>query len=410
MKQPIKILIPNITSARNIGDVAMVEVLMKLILSTYPQAQIRLQSSEPHTHSYTSVTSIKPSLYYWAVFEDRRVFIRVRRLSRLLLLVIGAYFKIPAIIKLASFKSQSLSDLVQDFTEADIIIFVGGGYLRSKKGISQSLNLLMNLLPFGFAHVTRARKIIAPISIGPFGSGWHKWFTAQVIKKFDLVAVRERYSFNAMKPYRINNLIRTSDHALLVKSTRMRKAKSTPVIGFTIRQWLKGDDQAKLENAYATALALVSQSTSSRIQPIIQVDAPKFGEGDGEVTARVVKHLKKLNAAVLPITQIKSVSHAKTVYGQLDLLVGMRMHSNILAAVQGVPFVAVSYEYKTEGIARDLQLGSVCIRCEDVNSANLQKLVKKAFAQRGELAKQMNDALSKIQSRDSLHWQRILQA
>lgn len=410
MKQVIKILIPNITSARNIGDVAMLEVLMKLILSTYPQAEIRLQSSEPHTHSYTTVASIKPSLYYWAVFEDRRLLKRVKRLSRLLILVIGAYFNIPSIVKLATFKSQSLSDLVQDFTEADIIIFVGGGYLRSKIGVSQSLNLLMNLLPFGFAHFTHAKKVIAPISIGPFGSGWHKWFTAQVIKKFDIVAVRERFSFNAMKPYEINNLLRTSDHALLVEPNRMSKVKSIPVIGFTIRQWLKGDDQTKLENAYATALALVSQSTSSKIQPIIQVDAPHFGEGDAEVTARVIAQLKKLNAGVLPIIKIKSVSHAKKVYGQLDLLVGMRMHSNILAAVQGVPFVAVSYEYKTEGIARDLQLGSVCIRCEEVNSNNLQKLVKKAFAQRGQLAKHMNDALLEIQSRDSLLWQRILQS
>jgi colanic acid/amylovoran biosynthesis protein len=124
----------------------------------------------------------------------------------------------------------------------------------------------------------------------------------------------------------------------------------------------------------------------------------------------VIAQLKKLNAGVLPIIKIKSVSHAKKVYGQLDLLVGMRMHSNILAAVQGVPFVAVSYEYKTEGIARDLQLGSVCIRCEEVNSNNLQKLVKKAFAQRGQLAKHMNDALLEIQSRDSLLWQRILQS
>lgn len=410
MNKPIRFLIPNVTSAKNIGDVAMLEVLMDLIRSAHPEAEIFLQSSEPQTHTYPTVKSIRPSLYYWAVFEHDQLLTRFFRVLRLCILVVGVYVHAPQLIKLATFKSNELAKLVQDFTRADVIVFVGGGYLRSKKGLSQSLNALMNLLPFGLAHYSRAKKIVAPISIGPFAQNWQKWLTAQVMKNFDVVAVRERYSFATIEPSGIKNLIRKSDHALLVKSNRKINKKSNPVIGFTIRQWMKDQDQAKLEDAYAIALATHAKKTASKIQPIVQVDAPKFGEGDGQVTERVVKLLQKLDAPVLPTIQVKSVSHAKAVYGQLDLLVGMRMHSNILAAVQGVPFVAVSYEYKTEGIARDLQLGSVCIRCEDVTTTKMQNLLKKAFIHKNRLAKQMNKSLLAIQKKDSLQWQRILQS
>ena len=329
---------------------------------------------------------------------------------RLCLLVMGVYFHAPRLIQLATYNSNELAKLVQDFSRADVIVFVGGGYLRSKKGLSQSLNVLMNLLPFGLAHYSRAKKIVAPISIGPFAQNWQKWLTARIIKKFDVVAVRERYSFATIKPYNLRHVIRTSDHALLVKPKRIQNKKSQSIIGFTIRQWLKGEEQIKLEHAYATALATLANKTLSIIQPIIQVDAPKFGEGDAEVTKRVVRILHTLRAPVLPTIHVKSVTHAKAVYGQLDLLVGMRMHSNILAAVQGVPFVAVSYEYKTEGIARDLELGSVCIRCEEVTPNKLLNLLKKAFTHKEQLAKQMNESLLKIQKKDSLQWQRIFQS
>ena len=83
---------------------------------------------------------------------------------------------------------------------ADLVVFPGGGYLRSKKGITQSLNLLMYLAIFYFAKLGRAKLLVAPISFGPFAYKWHERISAHVLKKSDVIMVREKISFEMINP------------------------------------------------------------------------------------------------------------------------------------------------------------------------------------------------------------------
>ncbi len=410
MKKSPLFLIPNVTSAKNVGDAAMLEVLMGLMREAHPDCEIRLHSSEPHTHSYPQATSIQPTLYYWAVFENAHLLTRCRRMLRLSMVVIGLYCHLPLLVKLATFRSKTLKKLVQDFVQADMIVFVGGGYLRSKNGFSQSLNVLMNLYAFALANCVEGKKIVAPISIGPFAHAWHKRITARILRPMDVVAVREGISYAAMQTQGIPNLIRSCDHALLVPPHTNNKAHSVSpaCIGFTIRDWLKPREQANLENAYVQALATIAQESGARIMPIVQVDAPHFGEGDAAVTRRIVAGLKELGIQPLPIARAQNVNHAKKVYGRLDLLLGMRMHSNILAAIQGVPFVAVSYEYKTEGIARDLGLHQFCLPCNQVTPQKLLEKVNQAYTNRISAAEGMQQKLDQLKKRETKRWLELL--
>lgn len=395
--------IPNATSARNIGDAAMLESLVKLIKKTNSSAMIRIQSSEPSTYSAGIGHSLKPTLYYWAVFESKSWITRLYRLYLLFSAYMGLRYSLPFLV------SQKLRILLEDYAKADTIIFVGGGYIRSKKGLTQSLNVIMHLFPFVLARCFPARRIVAPISIGPFAYRWQAHLAAYCLQDCDCLAVRERYSYEMIKPYQPAQLVLSYDHALLIRRISKQNAQTKKIkIGFTIRPWLDSKAQTKLEEAYVSALVWLSKEKRIVIQPIIQVDAPQFGEGDREVTNRVVYRLIQEGLTVLAPINIKSVSHARRVYAKLSLLLGMRMHSNILAATQGVPFVAISYEYKTQGIAYDLGLEDYCIPCTDVDAVRLFSLLHRAVQNRNRLKRLINKQLLKIQAKEETQWLKLL--
>ncbi len=415
MNVPKHYLLPNITSAANVGDEAMLEVVMGLIREEHEDAAITIHGFEPETHADLDVHANRPSLYYWAVFEDERAIVRAARLVLMVLGCLAVWLSVTPLLQLLKWISPALTSILDDYQKADVIVFVGGGYLRSKKGVSQSLNFLLHLVPFALSTTTAAKTVVAPISVGPFGYQWQARLTAWVFKKLDVVTVRERFSHKVLAEAGLEGHVLATDHALLMTPLKVHsgpgsKQSRPPVIGFTIRNWLDADTQSQLERSYALALAAVSKETGATIQPIIQVSAPRFGEDDGAATARVVKLLHSMSVKVEETVQIQGVSHGKAVYGKLTALVGMRMHSNIFAGTQFVPFVPISYEYKTEGISEDFELDAYCIRSEDVTAEKLTTNLSAVFTNSQTLSKNIARTLARIQKREHARWQKVFRS
>lgn len=59
------------------------------------------------------------------------------------------------------------------------------------------------------------------------------------------------------------------------------------------------------------------------------------------------------------------------VYSLGDIVIGSRLHSTILSAAAGIPFVAVSFEEKTSSFAQRLGLGDLAIHADDLNYDSL---------------------------------------
>lgn len=411
MKKSLTFLIPNVTSAANIGDEAMLEVLMSLIKSVHPSAAIFVHSSEPHTHLQKEITAARPTLYYWAVFTAPNVVARVYRMFLVVLLLFALLTKSKTLVDLVCKASPVLKAVVADYAAAEVIVFVGGGYLRSNSGFTQDLNLLMLLLPFALATFFSGKKIVAPISIGPFAHSWHARIVGLVLQKFEYVAVREKFSYALMEKVLPHNLHLASDHALLLSRLSEKKHKTTveqPVVGFTIRNWLDAKKQVGLEAAYTTAFVAVHKKTPIRVQPIVQVNAPGFGEDDASATARVAAELTKQGCTVLPTVTVQNVEHGKQVYGELSVLVGMRMHSNIFAGTQGTPFVPVSYEYKTEGISEDFGVAELCLRSADLTAQQLERNLLKVLTNTKEITRTMADRVAAITKYETTRWKKLL--
>lgn len=399
------ILIPNVTSNANLGDAAMLEVLVGMIETLYPKAKIVIHASQPETHVASKKIAVRSTMYHWAVFDTRTLWVRVWRMLAVVVLLIGLRWRLKPVERFIRSRVWILDQIVADFDKAQLVVMVGGGYLHTKPGISQSLNLMMQLVPMQLGRWLSKRVITAPIGFGPFAYHWQARMTASVLNQLDVVAIREKYSWKAIAPWRTSRMVRSCDHALLLSQDQTAVLEHRPpVVGFTIREWLTGEKQAELEKAFVEGLAMVASSTKVKFHPIIQVDAPRYGEGDMSVTERVIEGLNDRGCVTLPMVKIKNVAHAKEVYGGLTLLVGMRMHSNIIAATQGVPFVAIAYEYKTQGIASDLGLEDYSMVCERMTGDTLFAQVHLMLERIDEVKKLMLNHLARIQKTEISLW------
>lgn len=395
------IFLPNVTTPRNLGDAAMFRTALALLRQAHPHAQIVIGSGDPHLHSDRNLER-QLSLFDWMVNDRPDAVSRLLRLGWVCVYYASYVANLPWLRQY-----KALSALLTAYERADLIVYVGCGFLRSRPGWKQTVNLFLILFMFRFATVMHKRIVVCPISFGPFAHRWQARWVAGVLKQAAVVAAREEISYAALRRVGLENVVLSCDHALLLPQSK-KENRSRRRVGFTIRPWLPPDQQDKLESAYAQALKTLQDTAGVSLVPIVQVQAPHAQQEDDLVAlSRVVSTLRGMSATVTEPVLLRDLSHAESVYGSLDLVLGMRMHSNIIAASQHVPFVAVAYEYKTQGIAATLGMERFAIPCEDVTAAKLTQLLTNAYAQRNRLKQNLKTRLAQLERTETARWVKV---
>ena len=78
--------------------------------------------------------------------------------------------------------------------------------------------------------------------------------------------------------------------------------------------------------------------------------------------------------------------------GNFDLVLGMRLHSLIMAAVSGVPLVGLSYDHKIDRLLR--QIGQVALfSTNNLDAQRLAEMLTWTDQNRGDLLKEMDSRL-----------------
>gem|GEM_PF-4391597 len=362
------------------GDEAIMFGLLKLIRDALPSSNVTIQTYDPDLYNNPEAAKISYAIYGWTVFENKNFFIRFFRISQLFIL----YWSIK--LRLPFFRKNKLASIVDEYRKADMIIFAGGGYLRTRAGLTQLLNLIMQLSMFWFANLFDKPRIVAPISFGPFHSKWHGKLAARALKKMNIVFAREEKSGQYMNEEGVNAEV-VPDMAFFLPEAQpdLNKGK---ILGITMIELL-GRRQAIFEKNYIVALGKFAITHGYKIQPLIHVDAAKYGISDVPATQRIIKSLEDLGVETLPIINTRSIKELMSHYSKLDIFLGMRMHSDIIAATQLIPFVAIAYEHKTEGVCKALGLSDFCIGVDEVDTETLLKLLNNLVKDKAQIKEKL---------------------
>ncbi|MFM8320774.1 MAG: polysaccharide pyruvyl transferase family protein [Chloroflexota bacterium] len=358
----MKIALIHIHSYHNSGDAALTESAVKNLLENFPGCQLTLLINDPQ--SYTGGQPYVPSLLHWIKRPGGSKPLRFAwlLLTGFLAAVGKRFFGKP--IDLPG--SPELKAALAALMEADLVVGTPGGYLYSYAS-GRALQIL--LITFMIALAAGRPVYLLPQSYGPFRTRLERWMTGFVLQHARLVMVREPASIPHLAacglPAQASILL--PDMAFAFQSAPDSQAagmlhqwlpkRMQPLLGVTVINW--GDQfqgfhkQAEYEQAVAAGIrSFIQVHPTTQVLFLPQCCGPSEHEDD-RIPARRIAGI--LNAYQQQVTLVETPLAAvllSAVFGQMDLFLGTRMHSNIFALSHRVPVVAIGYLHKSRGIAQ----------------------------------------------------------
>lgn len=385
----MNIVISHAYSNANKGDAALLSVLIQDVKRQFKGAHITvltLENVKPGTRF--EGTTLHPSFMYFALNTHKNRIAKLLYATYIVLTTLG--WAITArLFKTSPSLSKNLQQIATIYAEADLIIPVGGGYLRSNQSLVTTINLGLMLHPLLLARILQKPTMLYTQSVGPFKWAIDRVMAGFILRKVNLIILREEKSRKLLQSMGITqNVVRSVDSGFLLESkgkaglrTKFALKKDTLLVGVTVRKWLDADRQAKYEACIARLLDYAVTTYKAEVVLIPQV-TEEFNKDDDRKASQDVYNLMEQKSHAHVIVDGGNHYTTKAMYDDLDIIVGTRFHSVIFSLTSHVPALAVEYEHKTSGIMEDLGLGKWVVKMEDVEDELIQHKFDALIAER----------------------------
>ncbi|MDO4920482.1 MAG: polysaccharide pyruvyl transferase CsaB [Phascolarctobacterium sp.] len=283
------------------------------------------------------------------------------------------------------------------------LLLSGGGSLLQDVTSKRSLLYYLSILALGL--LLGKRVMLFAQGIGPIHSRLLRKLTQAVCSRVDLITVRDQDSLYELRRIGIpaEKVQLTADAVLTLppegpeQGKRLLQEFKVPqdkmLLAISVRKW-QDDDRYLLE------LAKAADSLSEEFGAHV-VLLPLQYPVDVEACTRLQHFMvHKDNSTVL--TADCDTEQFLSLMGNFDLLIGMRLHALIFAAVMELPFAAVSYDPKIDGFVKDIN-GLTAGRVESLQAAQVVAAAKQALS-RG----YCGDTLQKLRAKAMLNAKQAL--
>lgn len=291
---------------------------------------------------------------------------------------------------------RRVRDVVRAIERADVAIGMPGGYLLAPA--FTNVWWLYHVATLALVKMLGRPLVLYPCSLGPF-PGLHRAFARRLLPSCDLVMVRERISERLALGLGVarEKLRLVPDSAFMFEDDgraaaelapvcRRLNARARPWIGVSVRHhhFPGAADPAAAYRRYLQAVAravdraVVDHGATAVFVP--QVLGGGGAGGDLDASRAVLAEMAHPERALL-LEDDLSPQALLALYGGFELMIGTRMHANILAMGAGTPTVAIAYGHKTTGIMELLGLADHVLPIEEV-AERLDGMVGALWAER----------------------------
>lgn len=243
-------------------------------------------------------------------------------------------------------------------------ILGGGDLLRDSVNSSIALKWLR---PLQQAIQLRRRTLVLGISVGEIWREETKALIPQVLDQVDLLTVRDADSKTKLEKLGVRNTIHViSDLALQllpeICSQPIRPADRPIQIGISIRP-VNGRGRStdlsgypKFQQEMAAIADFLAEHYGATIH-FLPFQALKYGyhpSNDDYIATLNLLRYSRYSAQFVVHRYFDSLQNLNQLISTLDLVIGMRLHSLILAAGLGVPVIAAEYDPKVRGFMGEI--------------------------------------------------------
>ncbi len=303
-----KIVISGYYGFNNAGDEAMLYAILRSLRALYPKADVTVVSGRPEETAAT--------------------------------------FGVRAIPRFGGFS------ILKSLIASDLLIS-GGGSLLQDVTSSRSLLYYLSIIAAG---VLLGKKVfLYGQGIGPLHRKWVCRLLALVLSHVDAITVRDGKSADFLQRLGVRAPVyTTADSVLSLPKVSTERGKEIlrnagvpegkRIIGISVRSWL---GEGKWISAFRDYVARISKEPNIAIVfiPMQYPEDKKVGEKICEGISR--EHIYFLDGSF-------EAPELMSIIGSLDVLVGMRLHALIFAALMHVPLVGISYDPKIDNFLSDI--------------------------------------------------------
>ena len=282
----------------------------------------------------------------------------------------------------------------------DLFISGGGGLLQdvtSEKSIRYYLGLIYIAARLG------KKIMVYGQGIGPITKKANRALTRAILNRVNVITVRDQQSMEDLKSMGVNRppMYMTSDPVVTLKPPgssrgmevleKLGVQKDRPVVGFSVRDW-KGAEGFN---------EIMARTADSLIEELgFQVVFIPFHYGEDNRCIMKIKSIMRNHA--YSVDGRLTPGEVLDLMGRMDLMVGVRLHSLIFSAIQGVPLVGISYDPKIDGFLSRLGMKAVG-SVSDVDLGDLLVEIQRVWADREKVRQQILARMKEMQQQAKLN-------
>lgn len=240
--------------------------------------------------------------------------------------------------------------IIKALKQTDLLLSGGGSLLQdvtSKKSLLYYLTIIATAKHFG------KKVMFFAQGIGPIRNKFMRFLTKWVCRKADLITVRDEESKSELARLGIKEeqVLVTADAVLSLEPVSRFKGMdllckagvdlNKPLIGVSVRHWT--DDKTCLQEL-GKALHRLGEEKNAQV-----VLLPLQNPADISVCDDLSFYIPDItNSKVILMHDKYTTEEFLSIIANFKILVGMRLHALVFAAVMQVPFLAVSYDPKVD--------------------------------------------------------------
>jgi polysaccharide pyruvyl transferase CsaB len=270
-------------------------------------------------------------------------------------------------------------------------ILGGGDLLRDTAAVPIALNWLR---PLQSAVRLRRRTFVLGISVGEICWPETKLQIPKTLNKVDIIAVRDSRSKAELEKLGVYNTVHImGDLALYDMPNLQRQFNPSSLlqqpiqVGISIRH-LSGRgpnvDESKYKD-FQQAMAAIIDSLVVRYGAIVHClpfrtyESSYHPTDDDYVSLLQVLRYCKYSEKVIVHRYFKSLNDLKLLIENLNVMIGMRLHSLILAAGLGVPIIGIEYDLKVKGFMEEIRQSDLSFPINSFSEHTVFSAIEKVF-------------------------------
>ena len=389
----IRVFAPGAYAYRNKGDATLVLAFIAWLRTAFDDPQITLTSFEPADSAHYGVPVLEMATRPLRPLKTigHRIGARIPGVRRLIPYVVYSYTaavcwllrrwvlvyraRPDVAVRLAPAHILRLTRAVD---AADLLITIPGGFLLAPAVVDDWW--LFHLPTLELARALGKVLVLGPCSIGPF-AGFHRDVADRFLARCERIYVREEWSRDHLLGLGVSadRVAYCPDLAFMfgdgngdgwtvapIEIPGVDGSDDRPLVGISVRwhSFPGSDDPQARRRLYMKALADTADSMIERHGARVVI-VPQTLEDlkAGRALYREIAH----RGDVVLLEDDLSPADLRRLYARCRILIGTRMHANILAMGAGTPVVAIAYQPKTAGIMAVMGLDDWVLSIDDVS-------------------------------------------